>query len=116
MVYIVKSLLRAQKAVLQITVGTGQLLQIFRRNVEDGALIKIAAGHDGTVNAAAAHQHIIAGTQRIALALDGVIRPAGQQKNDLMKGMVMIRHLLMPVVRQMKQAERLAQVAALFIG
>ena len=91
-------------------------MQIFRRNVEDGPLIKIAAGHDGTVNAAAAHQHIIAGTQRIALALDGIVRTACQQENDFMKGMVMVGHLLMPVVRQMKQAERLAQVAALFIG
>ena len=67
------------------------------------------------MDTAPAHQHVIPRLQGIPLALDGVACPPRQQNDDLMKGVVMIGDLLMIPIGQMKQPERLVEIAALFI-
>ena len=93
----------------------GQLLQILRRDVQDHPLIEVAPLHHGPVDAAPAHQHIVSRLQGVPLALDGVSGPPRQQHDDLVKAVIVIGDLLVPVVRQMEQPERLVQIAPLFI-
>ena len=63
------------------------------------------------MNAAASYQHEVPGAQIVPLALDSVARLPCQQNDDLMKRMIVVFDVLPPSVRQMKQPERLPQIA-----
>ena len=112
---IAEILLRLPKAAGQIAVVPRQRLQIRRRDVQNSPLVKIPPRHNGPVDAAPSHQHIVPRLQHVPLALDGVVRPPRQQQNDLVKGVVVIGDLLMVGVRQMEQPERLVQIPSLLI-
>ena len=98
-------LLGLVEACLQITVIAPQFLQIVRRDIQDRPFIEIAALHDGFVDAAPTHQHIISRLQSIPFAFDGIIGPASQKNDDLVKGVVVVGDLLMLPVGQMEQAK-----------
>ena len=82
---------------------------------QDHALVVVTVRHHRAVDAAPAHQHKVTGGQLIALTLHGVAGPARQQQDDLMKGVVVVFDVAGVVVGQIKQPERLVQIAPLFI-
>ena len=95
--------------------AAGQAAEIGGGDVEYHPLVEVAVGHLRAVDAAPAHQYAVAALQVVVLALHGVIRPAGQQENNLMKGMIVKRKGLPGVVRQVEKAEILVEIAPLFI-
>ena len=114
-VYILECLLRPPEALRGIAVPRRQRPQVFRRDVQDHPLVVVPRRHHRPVDAAAPHQHEVAGAQLIPFALHGVARLSRQQDNDLMKGVVVIFNVFAPPICQMEQAKRLLQVASLLI-
>ena len=93
------------EACFQIAVIAPQFLQIVRRDIQDRPFIEIAALHDGFVDAAPAHQHIISRLQGIPFAFDGIIGTPSQKNDNLVEGVVVVGDLLVIPVGQMEQAE-----------
>ena len=114
-VYILECLLRPSEALRGIAVPRRQRPQVFRRDVQDHPLVVVPRRHHRPVDAAAPHQHEVAGIQLIPFALHGIARLSRQQDNNLMKGVVVIFNVFAPSICQMEQAKRLLQVASLLI-
>ena len=91
-------------------VKTISLMEIKRINllggdIKDHALVERPLCHHGPVDAAAAHQHEVAGPQGIPFALHRVLGTACQHHDHLVKRMIIIRKFPMVVVRQVEQTK-----------
>ena len=110
-VHIAEVRLRLPEAGLQIAVLRPQRRQIRRGDVQDHPLIEGVLFHLRPVDAAPPHQHEVPRRQVVPFAFDGVARLARQQNDDLVKRMIVVFNAFPLSVRQMKQPERLFQIA-----
>ena len=86
-----------------------------RVDIEDDTLVPLLRRNLRLVNRPALHQHDIIRLERVAAALHDVIALPGEEKDDLVKFVVVKRGILRQRGVEMKQTERFQQVAALFV-